>query len=202
MSEKLPPSILNSPWSFLPDNLMSWLVVCIVLFLMSYTAYVIANEKTKFEEEGQWVNWNGLKLFIPSWWTKKNSDHKKLTFVRTDTHYDWYFEVSFDECSNSLEDFRNQYLNLNEIILDLDEAMITTQKNYLFIQEEFLNRISDFYRIESTGTQHQEERIYLDATWIKTNEGKIYQFISRSSVLNGGIEGPYAEEVLKRLNFS
>lgn len=201
MSDTLPPSILNSPWSYLPEHFTSWVVVISIIIALIYTSIVITKEKSRFDEEGKWKIFKNLQMFIPSWWSLKFSNDQSMIFHRSDTHYDWFFEVSLVNLK-TIEEAKSEFLKLNQIVLDLDVALISNQKNHLFINQDILNQIMNFYRIESTGTEKQEDRIYLDATWIEIANGNIFQFISKSSVLNGGIEGPYAEEVLKRLSFS
>ncbi len=198
MSDSLPPSLLHVSEYWIPNHFWSWLFLFLFVIAMIYTAKIVSGEKTQFEQEGKWMQWQGLRLFIPSWWAQNTDFIESVRFFRADTHYDWYFDLSFVK-ENNLEAAINHFYATEEILLD-DLAVQTTEKSYLFSQKKFLQSVKDVFRIESSGSQKEEDRIYLDATWIMLHDGRLIQVISKSSVLNGGIEGPYAEEVLKRLD--
>ena len=205
MSDNLPPSMHNLSISWLPNHFWSWLIVFSGILLLFYAAKSIAEEKKRFHQDGHWINWHHLKLFIPAWWTQNFEQEKKfdeLYFFRADTHYDWYFALKFfNSNALSLSDIQNTYFQ-NELITIDDEAIVTVDKSFLLQNIELQKSISNFLRIETTATEKEEERIYLDATWIEFDNGKILQCISKSSVLNGGIEGPYVEEVIKGIKFT
>jgi hypothetical protein len=201
MSDSLPPSVLNSASSWLPNHFWSWIVLFLGIFLLTYMLRSIGSEKKSFYQDGKWINWKNFKFFIPAWWSQKNENtDQELIFYRADTHYDWYFAVNLFS-KNSLQETKELYLHQHHIIVD-DDAVITKDAAFLIQDANFLASISQFYRIESTATENQEERIYLDAVWIEFHTGEVLQMISKSSVLNGGIEGPYVEEVIKGIKFN
>lgn len=196
MSDILPPSLLNSTHLSLPPHFWSWIVLIVGIFGLIYAAKVIAQEKKQFHQDGKWLNWNNFEFFVPAWWTQNKEMFDSLYFYRSDTSYDWYFQIEIIPSSTSTLHAKDSYLNSQKIELD-PEVVITTEKNYVLKNVTTLSKVSSFLRIESTATQKEEERIYLDATWIYFENGDMLQLISKSSVLNGGIEGPYVEEVIK-----
>ncbi len=199
MSDNLPPSMLNSAVYWLPPHFWSWLAVSIFILALIYAAKVITQEKKQFHQDGSWIVWKNFQLFIPAWWSQKIDNKDELFFYRADTHYDWYFTTSIIQ-KNSPEDAKYSYLTSQQIKLDPD-AITTTEKSYLLKDEKILEQVEDFLRIEATATEKEEERIYLDAVWIKFKNKDLIQLISKSSVLTGGIEGPYVEEVIKEIKF-
>jgi hypothetical protein len=199
MSDSLPPSMLNSVGSYLPNHFWSWLVVSLIIFGLIYTAFKINGEKKQFLQDGKWMTWQYFEFFIPAWWTQDITFQEGLRFMRADTHYDWYFEISKDESSSATQ-AKDKYLLNEKIQLDPD-AVYTTEKTYLLKNEPLLAKVEDFFRVESTATENETDRIYLDGVWIKLKDDYTLQLISKSSVLNGGIEGPYFEEVVKEIKF-
>ena len=198
MSGNLPPSFKIHATNWFSSHWASWLILLIGLCILIYTLKVIASEKSSYHEDGSWINWKFLVLFIPAWWSKIE-DQEELRFHRSDTHYDWYFSVQIikQNCALSAKD---NYLQQHQIVLD-EDCVHTKQASFVLKNPETLKEVLDFYRIESTATEKEQERIYLDCCWIKFRNEQIIQLISKSSVLNGGIEGPYAEEVLKEIKF-
>lgn len=203
MSDNLPPSMQHPLNFWLNSNFYSWIVLILFLLFLIYMAKVVIQEKKQFLEDGHWIDWHNFRFFVPAWWTLSNdtllTNDTQLTFYRADTHYDWFFKIGKRE-EQDLINIKNTFLASNQIELD-DDAVITTEKSYLLKNEILLKKVEDFFRIESTATQQQEDRIYLDATWIKFRENFVLEFISKSSVLNGGVEGPYVEEVIKEIRF-
>ena len=56
-------------------------------------------------------------------------------------------------------------------------------------------------RLEGTATQEQTERLYYDAFLVREIKSGHYLYAeSKSSILNGLVEGPYFEEVMLRLD--
>lgn len=202
MSDNLPPSMQKLSLSWLPTHFWSWLIVlCGIIFLL-YAARAIAQEKKRFHQDGDWMDWHDLKLFIPAWWTlnlERKNTCDELHFYRADTRYDWYFSLKFFP-KKSISDLKNEYFQ-NELIVADDDAVITTEKSFLLQDSVLLKSITHFLRIETTATEKEEERIYLDVSWIQFDDERTLQCLSKSSVLNGGIEGPYVEEVIKGIKF-
>ncbi len=202
MSDSLPPSMLHSMSTWPPNHFWSWTILIIGIVYLMYTLRVVSTEQKTFHQDGKWIQWLNFSLFIPSWWSLKNpleDTREQLHFYRADTHYDWSFSAKFFLDLTPLE-AKEKFLGDKQIVID-EDAVITSEKTYLLQNDNFLNKVQNFLRIETTATSKEEDRIYLDAIWIKMSDGLLLEFISKSSVLNGGIEGPYVEEVVKGIKF-
>ena len=189
----LPPSMQST----LPTHLYAWLILIAGLICLAYVARVISKEKISLEEDGQILTWNKLKLFIPNWWISQIEDDR-CHFYQGDQQYQWSFIICKTLYPN-IELSKERFLDQEKIILD-EDAVLSSRADYCLKNPNIFAHIKDFLHLEGTATQDESERIYLEATWIKLNSGETYQFISQSAVLAGMVEGPYVEEVLKRLD--
>ncbi|MFZ4714643.1 MAG: hypothetical protein ACOYL6_13060 [Bacteriovoracaceae bacterium] len=134
---------------------------------------------------------------MPHWWSATIEETTKLRFERTDTRYDWYAIFTWKENPEnlSLESLAQNWMNEQEIEIDPDRK--ETSENYC---EALKENIEFFYRVEGTATEKESERIYYDLCFIKDKRFPQFFFAeNKSSVLNGLVEGPYFEEVLKHL---
>ncbi len=198
--QNLPPSSKN----FDIGLILEWGFVLFVLIFLIYAARKIMNEKTNYLEEALWCDFFDLRLAIPKWWTQVNEESDFLVYQRTDTKYDWYCEIKKISSSLSCDEYLKKYLNDKKVILDnsYDSYEKTVVSENLILNGEVNKRIQDFTRYEATATIDNLERAYIDIIAIKMNEKEIYFFESKSSVLNGCVEGPYFEECLKNLKVS
>ncbi len=119
---------------------------------------------------------------------QKSSD--TLTFKRADTSYDWFLKVTLIKTSESLENLLLQHLAEKNILLDQPEEWGQTT----------LTQADESLRVEGTGTRDDSQRIYLDLTFLQRKNG-VLKVESQSSVLNGLVEGPFVEAMLKTLKF-
>lgn len=189
----------------IPLNLTNILGYCLIIAALLYGAYtmvVIKQEQTHFKDDSKSFNLLYYRLFVPYWWTAVKTEKTLIEFARTDTRYDWYGKFFFQANeSENLEQILESFLEQKQIILD-DDKRITHTKHGL-IKSELKNHIKNFYRVEGTGTEAETERIYYDICLIQDKRHKEILFCeSRASVLNGGVEGPFFEEVLKYLEDS
>jgi hypothetical protein len=179
-------------------QIISWSSVVLLILWGLYTLRVIKNEKTHFKYHSKTFPLLHYRLFVPAWWgvTLNNPELPALKFERTDTRYDWYAYFSWKKNpkSQSLEDLAQEWLKSEEIEIDPDRKL--TEDFRFGIQEN----VESFYRIEGTATEKESERIYYDLCLIKDKRYEGYFFAeSKSSVLNGLVEGPYFEETLKHI---
>ena len=122
----------------------------------------------------------------PVWWSILKKSETSIQFHRADTRYDWHAKCEL---------FSDQ-------VLDLEKFTITKleQENILFDQEcTDISFHGENLRIEGTATRDNEQRLYLDIYVVRNNSNDIYYFESRSSILNGCVEGPYFEELIKSI---
>jgi|GEM_PF-1907777 len=192
---------LGEAWSFI----WPWLVVIAILSFLVLAAKSIKNEKDIYVSYGQWKELGHFLLKIPPWWTAKLEKHENLIeFYRADTHYDWkaQFEII------PLEDFPDKLLSLEEMAksflrkqkIELDPNAISHRGKSPF-ESNFQEVTSPlFYNIENTGTKNGLDRIYFHLVLISWPEkNQLMIATSEASVLNGCVEGPYFEEVIKTI---
>jgi hypothetical protein len=195
----LPPSQINSI-NYWP--IIQWIILIAFIFFLIYMARVIAKEKESYSDSAKLDTFHGLLLLLPSWWSKTLEKSNLWQFERTDSPYEWFCRLSYENSTHhNLQDELQQYFLQEEILFDPEDSIITSEANHLIKDPLLLSNIKEFLRIEGTATEKQIERVYIDSCWIslKNNSKHIYHFMSYSSVLNGSLEGPYFEEVLKRL---
>lgn len=179
------------------EHLWEWsLLVGFILFLL-YAVYAIFKEKKEFLNECYFVEYKGLQFPIPEWWTQEVIDQNTLHFYRSDTRYDWDAHFQWiDQDNTDLEKIFDQYIIDEEVQFD-PEVIVETNPSHLFLDSEIASKYSEFIRVEGMATQRKTERIYLDLVLFKIpGSSGYFKMQSLSSVLNGGVEGPYFESSL------
>lgn len=180
-------------------NIIAWLFVFSILVLTIYTMIVVKKEVSDFLKESKKIIFNQFHIFTPKWWTIKSEDEQKIIFQRLDTHYDWNLEISLIELIDAPENWIENHFEQENIVFDSDKRVTTKDLNS--IKNKNLN-LEFFIRIDGTATKNQEERLYCDIVLLKDKRTKQYLLLKNiSSVLNGIIEGPFFEEMLKHLSF-
>lgn len=183
------------------ENLTAWLIIIGLTLLAAYTMYVIKNEKQSYLETAINFDFHGIRFLIPLWWTQTATETDYAAFERKDTRYDWIAKFFFyvDESNAPIEELFKEKIKKLDLVFDQDTSVIYNpihfQKNP-YVQ----NKVLEIVRIEGTATEDGCERVYYDAILIrnlKTDE--CVYCSSRSSILNGGIEGPFFEEAI--MNF-
>lgn len=185
------------------NHAFDWLVVLLVLGGAFYTLKIIGEEKTTFKEDSYQVRFGNLGLDIPRWWTITEQDDHHIRFERTDTRYDWFATFSYfpDHQNKSMPDLLEDKLNLEKIEYDMD-VIFETDSRVLFRDEEIQEQFQEVIRVEGKGSEDQIERVYYDIYIMRAlNDPGYFIFESKSSVLNGSLEGPFFEESLACLSF-
>ncbi|MGZ3789718.1 MAG: hypothetical protein ACXVLQ_14410 [Bacteriovorax sp.] len=181
---------------------LEWIALILLLGFGIYTMRIIKNEKKTYIKNAREIRFKLFKLFVPSWWGEIPTDSdNELCFKRLDTRYDW--EARFI--------WNPQALNMD--LIELFKSLIHA-RNILFDEEtSIIYNPSDFkvgalinsgrfemVRLEGTATEDRQERLYYDAFLVRElATGATLYAESKSSVLNGLIEGPYFEEVMIRM---
>ena len=168
---------------------------------------IIGKEKKTFKDEAYDLNFGPLTLPVPRWWTQTAqeltpSGHSWIRFERTDTRYDWHATFHFIPGNKEvlLEKLLEEKLNLEEIEYDQEDVQIETDSRVLFRDDHSKMHFQEVIRVEGMATQIITERIYYDIYLIRgLEEDGYYLFESRSSVLNGSLEGPFFEECISEL---
>ena len=178
-----------------------WIILILILAILAYTLIVIKEEKKSYKESAIKIIFGDFIFLIPSWWGKVEETNHILRYQRLDTFYEWEAKFEFIEYKEDLtiEDQFKEKIHELKIIFDPDSGVIMNPSDFNDHPLVKSKRVT-IVRIEGTATQDEIHRRYLDAFLIKDHLKKKTLFAtSLASVLNGGIEGPYFEEVL--LNF-
>lgn len=185
------------------NHFLDWLILILVIGGAIYTLKIIGKEKTTFKEESYEVRFGKLSLQIPQWWTIVEQTDSKIRFERTDTRYDWFANFSYipDHQGKSMPDLLEAKLDLEKIEFDMD-VVFETDSRVLFRDPEVQEQFQEVIRVEGKGSEDQIERIYYDIYLMRAlNDPGYFIFESKSSVLNGSLEGPFFEESLACLSF-
>lgn len=179
--------------------IFEWSFVAIVLLGLLYTMLVVKEEKRAYLENALNKNIGTLNFPIPSWWGVVLEETNRMIFERSDTRYEWRCEYHYNEGipEQSIEEQLRDFVASKKILFDPDSTVIQTPQKFLE-HPEVQNGNCSIVRIEGTATQDEIDRIYFDAFLIRDHKDNgCLIATSRSSVLNGLIEGPYFEATLE-----
>jgi len=181
--------------TFLTKNLTQWLILICALFFLIYAAWIIKNEKKYFLKFARNIIIGSLKIKVPHWWSFKSKPlEHHVSFERTDTRYNWQSHFKIIKYQSDLEKSIQNYL-AKKLSIKLDEGGSIFKTNISIQKNNKLNAL----RVESMGTQFKTERIYIDLLITNYSQNEALLAYSLSSVLNGAVEGPYFDEVLKSI---
>jgi hypothetical protein len=187
----------------LTTHILDWLILLSLLGVALYALRVIGQEKSSFKQDSYEVQFGDLSLTIPNWWTLTEQAPTCLKFERTDTRYDWYAIFTYfpDRAGKELPLILEEKLNQEELEFDKD-VVFETDSRVLFRDDKIQEAFQEIIRVEGQATQKIEDRVYYDIYLMRrlSDEG-YFIFESKSSVLNGLVEGPYFEESLSELSF-
>jgi hypothetical protein len=187
----------------LTSHPVGWLILIILLGAALYTLRVIGQEKSTFKQDSYEVQFGDLSLMIANWWTLTEQSPTRLKFERTDTHYNWYSLFTYfpDHEDKDLPLILEEKLNLEGLEFDKD-VVFETDSRVLFRNDKIQERFQEIIRVEGHATQNTVDRVYYDIYLTRgLNDKGYFIFESRSSILNGSVEGPYFEESLSELSF-
>jgi hypothetical protein len=187
----------------LTNHLFEWLFLIILIGGALYTLRIIGQEKSSFKQECYEVHFADLTLMIPNWWSLTEQTPNRFKFERTDTRYDWYAYYTYfpNHEDKELTKILEEKLNQEGIEFDSD-VVFETDSRVLFRDDRIQEQFQEVIRVEGKASQNVVDRIYYDIYLMRRLEDKGYfLFESRSSVLNGLVEGPYFEESLSELSF-
>lgn len=181
-----------------------WLAFFLLLGLGVYTMKVIKNEKKNYLENAQIIYFKKFKLLTPKWWSLMPAENEnEISFMRLDTRYDWRARFIWSEEKsekNIIELFKDK-IHERKMLFDEENSIINNPSDF---QEKDLIKSGKFemVRLEGTATLDRSERLYYDAFLIREIKTGHYLYAeSKSSILNGLVEGPYFEEVMIRLEY-
>lgn len=181
------------------DHPLAWGFVFTMLVGLAYAMRAIKKEKDVFIDNPVLVEFGPYILKVPAWWSMTKKDEVHIRFERTDTRYDWFAEFTLQDLKNEadvIEEFKKEIHQRN---LLFDEEAGVIHQPHSMKKAALVN--ADIARVEGTATQNGIERVYFDAMLAFDQEhGKRIWAESRSSVLNGLVEGPYFEYVIQNLS--
>ncbi len=181
---------------------LGWPIVISSLVFLSYGAWSIAREKDLYTKTAIPMNLGEFKFLIPAWWSNSidlvnasTLTTDRFIYYRSDTHYDWRCGIgNLTEAFISTSQHCDQLIQNLGLVFDEDALRELPWRN--------LANNFDCTRIEGTATRGDEDRVYADILVIKNiSTAETIYLWSISSILNGCVEGPYVEEVLKRLEY-
>lgn len=191
-----PSDLHHFPW----QRALEWSALIGFILFLIYAARKILEEKTNFAQDSVERRWGKLTIKVARWWSETSpSSNDYWLFCRTDTHYDWEAKFWMPQISSCCAQTTCEaWLRQNGFILDTAETQISQRASDLFCLTKTYQACRDFYRVEGTATQHEQDRKYVDCVVFYLDEDpNVYMAVSLSSVLNGGVEGPFFEETLK-----
>jgi hypothetical protein len=183
------------------EHILGWLTVLALLGAGFYTMRIIGEEKSSFKDDSYQVTFGELVLMIPNWWSITSQTDHELRFERTDTRYDWYavFKYVPNHEGKDLPKLLEEKLDLEELEFD-EDVVFETDSRVLFRDSKVQEHFQEMIRVEGKASQKIVDRVYYDVLITRAqNEAGYFIFESKSSVLNGLVEGPYFEESLSEL---
>jgi hypothetical protein len=186
---------------FTETFLMQGLPILVGILLILYTIYHIRKEDLSYEKNSRNYFLHGFKLKVPLWWSVKSEEKNCLVFERQDTRYDWIamFKIIPKKNQDILTDFED-YVKEKNILFDPGPSVIHGPKEFSSLTAAHPS--VKVVRVESTATANEIERIYYDLACLSfTDKDFVLICESTSSVLNGLIEGPFFEKVLKNIEY-
>lgn len=184
---------------------IQWLIFFIIMGLGVYTLKVIKNEKRNYLENAQTIYFKNFILLTPTWWTLIPGETENvITFKRTDTRYDWEARFTWIEDISPLDiiELFKEKIHARRILFDEQSSVIHNPSD--FVEKDLIKSGRfEMVRLEGTATADGIERMYYDAFLIREILSGHYLYAeSKSSILNGLVEGPYFEEVMLRLSLN
>ena len=184
---------------------VEWMAFILLIGLGIYTMRIIKNEKKIYLENATEINFFQFKLLTPSWWSMIETESKNvICFKRLDTRYDWearFHWITEVKEVNIIELFKEKIVE-RQILFDEENSVIHNPSD--FREKDLIKSgLFEMVRLEGTATLDRSERLYYDAFIMREKGTGHYLYAeSKSSILNGLVEGPYFEEVMLRLSIS
>jgi hypothetical protein len=182
--------------------IFEWLSLILLIGLGIYVMWIIKNEQKNYIKNARTVIFKQFKLFTPTWWSEiPSNSENELRFKRLDTRYDWEARFIWSPIADHRDiiELFKEHIEQRKILFDEDSSIIYNPEDF---REGplFFSGLFEMVRLEGTATQDREERLYYDAFLIREKQSGCFLYAeSKSSVLNGLIEGPYFESVMTRM---
>lgn len=182
--------------------IFEWLIFFLLMGFALYTMRVIKREKADYLKNAKQVDFKKFKLLVPQWWGEvPTNSESEICFKRLDTRYEWaarfhWFETPSDK--DIIELFKEKITERN-ILFDEENSVIHNPSDFKD-KPIIASGNYEMVRLEGMATADRSERLYYDAFLIREIKSGHYLYAeSKSSILNGLVEGPYFEEVMQRI---
>jgi hypothetical protein len=185
--------------------IFEWLALILLMGLGVYTLWIIKNEQKVYIENARTVVFKKFKLFVPSWWGEiPTNSENELCFKRLDTRYEWEARFIWSPQGEKIDliELFKEHIEQRKILFDEDSSIIYNPSDF---KEGALIKsgLYEMVRLEGTATADSQDRLYYDAFLIREIASGAFLYAeSRSSVLNGLVEGPYFEAVMTRMELA
>ncbi|MDO9182460.1 MAG: hypothetical protein Q7U04_08625 [Bacteriovorax sp.] len=185
--------------------IFQWLALVLLMGLGIYTMWIIKNEKKTYIENAHIIIFKQFKLFTPAWWGEvPTNSENELCFKRLDTRYDWEARFIWNPTENQkdLIELFKEHIEDRKILFDEDTSIIYNPSDF---KEGALITSGNYemVRLEGTATADRQDRLYYDAFIIRNKlSGEFLYAESKSSILNGLVEGPYFEAVMTSMELA
>lgn len=183
------------------SHLIEWLFVAAAFIGLIYLMIVIKEEKAAYKDNAISMSLHQFTFEIPSWWTQTGeaTNKDKFVFERTDTRYEWksifLWNKNYDE-TKLIQEQMVEIIKEKKLELDRDATIILNPSDFEDHEEVKMEK-AQIVRVEGTGTYDEVDRVYYDAYLIRDLKNKSWIYCeSKSSILNGMLEGPYFEEAM------
>ena len=180
--------------------LFEWTSLILLLGLGIYTLSIIKNEKKTYIKNAREIQFKEFKFFVPCWWgeMKTQNSESELFFKRLDTRYDWEAHFIWNEKSpnQNITELFKEHIHQRKILFDEENCIIHNPSDFKD-SDLIKSGLYEMVRLEGTATADRAERLYYDAFLIRNiKTGSFLYAESKSSILNGLVEGPYFEAVM------
>lgn len=179
-----------------------WLSLILLIGLGVYTMWVIKNEQKTYIKNARVVVFKQFKLFTPTWWGEiPTNSEDELCFKRLDTRYDWEARFIWNSTGDhrDLIELFKEHIHQRKILFDEETSIIYNPTDFRD-SKLITSGLYEMVRLEGTATADRQDRLYYDAFLIREIKSGCFLYAeSKSSILNGLVEGPYFEAVMTRL---
>ena len=173
------------------------LIILTFLALLLYTAIVVFVEAAAYRANARPLFFRHFCFALPSWWRESSRGQGFVIFERNDISLDWsvkFEAIPYDPLPP--EAIMAKLVGDRRIVFDMGTGAVLVTEDFQD-RAEVQNGDLEIVRIEGTATESEEGRIYYDIFLFKDNKnGQLIVCESKSSVLNGMVEGPYFEEAI------
>jgi hypothetical protein len=185
------------------QTILEWIAFAFLFAFGVYTMMVIKNEKKTYLANAREIIFKQFKMKVPSWWGEVQTESsEELCFKRLDTRYEWQAKFIWNQTGSKIdliELFKN-HIEARKILFDEDTSIIYNPSDFK-TGPLISSGLYEMVRLEGTATADRHERLYYDAFIVREkSSGSFLYAESKSSVLNGLVEGPYFEEVMINLD--